>query len=302
VSRARALFSAALGLALLGTALPASAFCPTHGCNDRKQHCEFDERGCLLTGPLLHWASGCVSFDVQRDGSPLRNISYDGAHDAIVAAFRQWLDADCGGGQGPFISISDYGPVDCRIPQYNQDAPNANVFMFRDDEWPYENAIDTLALTTLIFNADNGEIYDADVEVNTVQSPMALDHVGPNDVDFNSVITHEIGHFLGLSHSDVQGATMKASYAPGQTSMASIEQDDIDGVCAVLPPSRHISSRSCDPRHEFSGECAPPELRDTACAIAPVGSPGGLASLLLAALGVSSGLLRKRSRPSARRP
>jgi Matrixin len=297
VRLARRFFSAALGVALFGTALHAGAFCLTHGCNDRKQDCEFDELGCLQTGPLLHWASSCVSFDVQKDGSALRSIPYGDAHNAIVVAFTQWLNADCGGGRGPYLSISDYGPVDCRTAEYNQDAPNANIFMFRDDTWPYENAIDTLALTTLIFNADNGEIYDADVEVNTFQGPMSLDNIGPNDVDFNSVITHEIGHFLGLSHSQAQGATMRASYAPGQTAMASIEQDDVDGVCAALPPSRDITSEDCGPRHGFSGTCA---LKNT-CAMTP-GSPGALGSLLLTLLGLSSSRLRRRFRPSARRP
>jgi hypothetical protein len=290
----------ALGLGLLWSA-PAGAFCLTHGCSDKKQHCEYDTRGCLQTGPLLHWASSCVSFDVQRSGSPLRGISYDDAHAAIVDGFRQWLNADCGDGRGPSITISDYGPAECRQTEYNQDSPNANVIMFRDEDWPYENAIDTLALTTLIFNADNGEIYDADVEVNTFQSPMSIGNIGDTDIDFSSVITHEIGHFLGLSHSDAQGSTMRPSYAPGQTAMSSIEQDDVDGVCTALPPARETTSTSCDPRHGFSTECA---LGETSCALAP-GGPGksaALASALLGLLGLSSMRRRWRSRPSARRP
>jgi hypothetical protein len=291
-------FFAAFGLAALGHAPSAAAFCLTHGCNERSQDCEYDEQGCLMTGPLLHWASSCVSFDVQRSGSELRGISYDAAHNAIVAGFSQWLNADCGGGLGPAISISDYGPVDCRKAEYNQDSGNANIFMFRDDHWPYENAIDTLALTTLIFNADSGEIYDADVEVNTVQSPMTTGHVGPRDVDFSSVITHEIGHFLGLSHSSIENATMRASYAPGETSMATIAQDDIDGVCTALPPSREVKAQSCDPRHGFTGECS---LSENGCALS-AGAPGAHATLLLTLLGVSSMLGRRRLRPSARRP
>lgn len=285
----------ALGLGLLWSA-PASAFCLTHGCNAAKETCELDVQGCVATGPVLHWASSCVSFDLQRDGSPLRGVSYDAAHAVVVDGFRQWLNADCGG-QGPSITISDYGPVECRQAEYNQDSPNANIIMFRDHDWPYANAIDTLALTTLIFNADNGEIYDADVEVNTFQSPMAIGHVGPTDIDFSSVITHEIGHFLGLSHSDAQGSTMTASYSPGQTEMSSIEQDDVDGVCAALPPGRESSGDSCDPRHGFASECA---LGNNSCAVSP-GVPGGWSSVLLGLLGLSSTLLRRRSRPSSRR-
>jgi Matrixin len=301
VKRANALACAfALGAGLLWSA-PARAFCLTHGCSDKKQDCEYDARGCLVTGPLLHWASRCVSFDVQRSGSPLRGIGYDQAHGAIVDGFRQWLNADCGDGRGPAVTISDYGPVECHQAEYNQDSPNANIFMFRDQDWPYANAIDTLALTTLIFNADTGEIYDADVEVNTFQSPMSIGEIRETDIDFASVITHEIGHFLGLSHSNAQGSTMGPSYAPGQTGMSSIEQDDVDGVCTALPPDRETTSTSCDPRHGFSTECA---LGETTCAFARGGPShrSAIASALLGLLGLSSTLLRRRSRPSVPRP
>ena len=280
------------------TSAHSSAFCLTRGCSEKTQDCVYDTHGCLQTGPLLHWASGCVSFDVQRAGSALRGISYDEAYAAVVAGFSQWLNAECGGGAGPRLTISDYGPVDCRQAEYNQDSPNANIIMFRDEDWPYENAIDTLALTTLIFNADTGEIYDADVEVNSVQSPMSIGDIGPNDIDFSSVITHEIGHFLGLSHSDAPGSTMRPSYAPGQTAMSSIELDDVQAVCEALPPNRKTTSESCDPRHGFSTECALPE---NDCALTP-GSPGALASALFALFGLSSTLLRRKFRPSSRRP
>jgi hypothetical protein len=297
VRRAR-LAAIALGLAMLSSVTLASAFCRTRGCDNTnpKQQCEFDGNGCLLSGPLLHWGSSCVSFDVQKDGSALRGISYADAHGAIQNAFQQWLNADCGGG-GPDIELSDYGPVECRKAEYNQDAGNANTFMFRDEVWPYPNAIDTLALTTLIFNADDGEIYDADVEVNTFESNMVVSNVGRDDVDFNSVITHEIGHFLGLSHSNVLGSTMRPSYAPGATSMASIEQDDVDGVCDALPPGRATNSNSCDPRHGFSDKCA---VSRSSCQLSP-GQAGDWGSALVALLGLSSTLTRRRSRRASPR-
>lgn len=296
--RLRTTLAASLGLLLLGSASTASAYCRTRGCNDQTQDCTYDSDGCLTAGKLLHWGSGCISFGVQRDGSPRRSISYDAAHAAIVDAFSEWLSADCGGGVGPGVQILDYGPVECHEAEYNQDAPNANIFMFRDESWPYENAIDTLALTTLIFNADTGEIYDADVEVNTFESPMSLGATGRADIDFHSVITHEIGHFLGLSHSNQPGATMRPSYAPGNTSMASIEPDDVAGICAALPPGREVRTNSCEPRHGFSSECGVP---DTSCSLSPGSAGGAPSAALLALLGLSS-LLRRRPRPSNRRP
>jgi hypothetical protein len=286
--RAR-LLSAGLGLAVFWGSQAASAYCLTHGCNERTQACAY-EGGCLVSGPVLHWPSSCVSFDLQQDGSPLRGLHYADAHEALLQAFGQWLNADCGDGQKPNIKISDYGPVECREAEYNQDAPNANIVMFRDDSWPYQNAIDTLALTTLIFNAESGAIYDADVEVNTYQTQMSVGAVGPSDIDFHSVITHEIGHFLGLSHSNAFGSTMSPSYDPGQTGMASIEFDDEQGICAALPADRKVTSKSCEPRHGFSSECALPA---THCSVGSAPA-GGWASLALGAAALSGVLLRRR--------
>jgi hypothetical protein len=170
--------------------------------------------------------------------------------------------------------------------------------MFRDQDWPYENAIDTLALTTLIFNANTGEIFDADVEINTYASDLTTGRVGPFDVDLNSVVTHEVGHFLGLSHTNAPRATMEPSYTQGETAMATIEEDDVDGICAALPPGRKVAKTSCEPRHGFSGECA---LEPTSCAFAPR-SGGELAGALALLLGLSSRPLRKRLRRGALRP
>ncbi len=245
-------------LALLCIATDAHAFCVTHGCDATRQNCEYDANGCMVTGPEVRWGSSCVSYDVQKSGSELRGISYDDAHEAIARAFEQWLSADCGG-TTPSLTVMDFGPVDCRNREYNKSSPNANIFMFRDDSWPYQNTIDTLALTTVTYDQASGEIYDADVEINTFQTAMTVGPVGPDDTDFNSVITHEIGHFLGLAHSSVSGATMQPSYDPGSTALASIEQDDVAGVCAALDPARVPLSDSCQPRHGFSSECSTPQ-------------------------------------------
>jgi hypothetical protein len=288
----RQALAGAMGLALLLGTSWASAYCRTRGCDTTSadEDCEYDAQGCLASGPILHWPSSCVSFSVQEDASTLRGISYDAARDAIEAGFAQWLSADCGGGVAPGMSVSDYGPVECGEAEYNQDAGNANVFMFRDEEWPYDNAIDTLALTTLIFNAENGEIYDADVEVNTFESTMSIGNVGRSDIDFASVITHEIGHFLGLSHSNVAGSTMRPSYAPGNTAMASIEEDDAAGICAVLEPGRAVRTETCEPRHGFASECA--LEHSSGCQASGGRGANGLAAALMALLGLG---LRRRA-------
>jgi hypothetical protein len=292
---ARLALSSALAGTLLASSVPAAAYCLTRGCNEDTQDCAFDGNGCLISGKELYWSSLCLSFDVQQDGSVLRDIRYDSARDAVHDAFKTWLNADCGNGQGPNVKIEDWGPVACRSAEYNQRSGNANIVMFRDGDWPYDNAIDILALTTLIFNADTGEIYDADIEVNSYGQPMSVGAVGRLDIDFSSVITHEVGHFLGLSHSEAPGATMRPSYVPGNTEMASLEPDDVRGICAALEQDRKIESESCEPRHGFSAECA---FEDNSCQLAPARASG--LGALFGVMGASL-LLRWRLRRASRR-
>ena len=66
--------------------------------------------------------------------------------------------------------MRDEGPVECDQVQYNQDQPNQHVIIFRDDVWPYDDSNNTLALTTVTFDPDTGELYDADMEINSTEN------------------------------------------------------------------------------------------------------------------------------------
>src|SRR6185295_18487 len=60
---------------------------------------------------------------------------------------------------------------------------------------------------------------------------------GPGSIsnrwDIQGVTTHEYGHALGLDHSGDGAATMFPSGSPGQTTLRSIETDDIAGVKCI---------------------------------------------------------------------
>jgi hypothetical protein len=94
-----------------------------------------------------------------------------------------------------------------------------------------ENA---LAVTVATFETNSGKIVDADVLVNA-KHPLVLLPDGPDQraegFDLRGVLTHEMGHVLGLGESyDVRMATMYPSVAPGETHQRDIDQDDQDGV------------------------------------------------------------------------
>jgi hypothetical protein len=275
------LVAIAAAAGVLAASGSAHAYCRTKACDTDPSYgdvwdeepqpteCQRNAQGCLLDGTPLYWPTSCMTFGVQRDGSAASGIDFETAEAVIDDAFRKWRTADCGGGEGPSFRIIARGEVSCGTAEYNQDAPNANVFMFRDSDWPYAGAVDTLALTTLTYNVETAEIYDADVELNSFMTTFTTSD-DPFEIisDLSSVITHETGHFLGLSHSSFETAVMRGvGYQPGSTDMRLLTEDDVSGICEIFPPGRDPSD-NCGPRHGFSRECGGGEKKDTSgCAL-----------------------------------
>jgi hypothetical protein len=242
----------------------------------------------------VYWSNLCVGYSLQRDASPLRHITLEQATKVAAKAFAQWTAAACGRA-APSIEAHDLGPVDCKLAQYNSSQPNQHVIVFRDERWPYDDSSNTLGLTTVTFDVTNGEIFDADMELNSHDYDLvAVPPVPIGSYDLASVVTHEAGHFLGLAHSGESTAVMYAHYHPGSTALT---KDDTDGICSAYPPGGdRITSAgpkkgaACDatPRHGFSAACAKGEgsgasnaaaltadsAQRTGCAVAGAGAVG----------------------------
>ncbi|HVU01854.1 MAG TPA: matrixin family metalloprotease [Polyangiaceae bacterium] len=217
------------------SASSASAFCRTTTCDAKNPtaNCERDANACSTTGTPLFWPSPCLGFYVQKDGSAKRHVSYQTFDRIVQTAFNQWTASPCSGGH-PRIELWDLGPSDTTGPEYSDTEPNTNVWMFRDDDWPYVGATATLALTTVSFGLKSGKILDADVEVNSYLNVITTSDAAPQ-ADLQSIVTHEAGHFLGMAHSALADATMFASYSPGDLSFRTLTDDDHQGICAAYP-------------------------------------------------------------------
>lgn len=105
-----------------------------------------------------------------------------------------------------------------------------NTFRYSDD-YSYFGA-GVIAVTTIAYNADTGVIFSTDILMN--QSPFNLINLtldkrtsSKNNAFIGDVITHEVGHLLGLSHSEVINSTMVYSVFKNQHT---IHEDDIAGL------------------------------------------------------------------------
>lgn len=116
-------------------------------------------------------------------------------------------------------------------------ATSENLAIFGNENSP--------ARTRVFYDADTGEISEADVVINpylysVVGAPIEFSTDGTSGTyDLQSTLTHEIGHLLGLNHSSVLGATMNATQALNGTfglpavSERTLSESDIAAVKSI---------------------------------------------------------------------
>jgi hypothetical protein len=293
-------------VAMLLAAPAAHGFCRTTTCDPNKlaDHCQLDRNQCVITGTQLGWRSSCVTVGVHRLGSPRNGLSAEDVAPIVERAFAAWMQADCGGA-APSIDVQMLGPIECGTSEYNSEVANANIVLFREDGWPYAGAANAVGLTWTRFDTKNGDLWDADIEINGSGPPISIGDPIQGD-DLLSVLTHEAGHFLGLSHSNDPTATMRPVYDPVRdgADFRSLSPDDVAGICEVYPPERKPATESCENRHGFSEQCKadqPPPNDSKGCSLntrAATGSASrdGYGSLLMLLAGVVGTRLARRRR------
>lgn len=241
MSRSRARFiAAAAALAVVAVAVEqdALAYCRSTTCTG---DCPRDEFGCKIDGAPLFWSSGCVGFSLQKDASIHIPMKY--FRQVAEKSFVTWSQLECAsssGGSGlTTLAFSELDDVGCNKTEYNSTGTNANIILFQDTKWVYIGADNTLAKTTVTYDNGTGEIFDADIEINHANNNFTINDDAV-DYDLQSVLTHEIGHFMGFDHSDEALATMNAGYEEGTIDLRDLDPDDVAIACEVYPPERQV--------------------------------------------------------------
>jgi hypothetical protein len=228
--------------------------------------------GCKTEGTKLQWPTSCVGFSMQKDASI--HIDMETARAVMQAGVVAWSDIECADGGYATIAFAQAADVSCNVAEYNVDGANANIIIFQDNRWGYTSEDNTLAKTTVTYDTDTGEIFDADIEFNHAFNEFTVAELDI-EYDLQSIATHEFGHFIGLDHTDDFLATMNAGYTRGTIDLRTLEPDDEDAACAAYPSSRNAACAT-NPKGGFTPECAgvvPDEEDDEGCSIAAKG-PG----------------------------
>ncbi len=296
--------AATFGVIALGAG-DADAFCRSTTCRadaTKGKECPPDDEGCPGSGQKLFWSTSCVSYAVNRLGT--ESLDPEDTRAIIRKTFQSWSDVPCKDGGVASMTFQERDPVSCKKSEYNKAGPNLNVILFQDSDWKYRGIDGTLAKTSVTFNEETGEIYDADIEVNAANNDVTItDDPRKVSYDLQSILTHEVGHFIGIAHSKNSDAVMFESYTPGSTSLRALTEDDVAAVCAAYPPDNGVACNT-EPRGGYSPTCGEEdEAPKGLCAVsatAPAGhgSGGGVLAASAGLLGafVVTTLRRRRRR------
>lgn len=225
----------------------AWAYEQTHTCypksDGRKPSCSKKQKSLPI-----QWKSGCTTWRTHEEFP-------DEYLEALQRSFETWNEVSGSYFQAFYAGSSDqFGAAyDCEGGTENQ-----NVVSYLT-EWPSSVAgSDVVALTSVVYITDKGEILDADIRMNAdhfIWQDITKVSQDRRIVDVQNILTHEVGHFLGLEHStdenyvgsgEARDATMWSHTNMNEIKRRVLSDDDKAGVRAIYPDAEAPES-TCTP-------------------------------------------------------
>ncbi|MFC1707650.1 matrixin family metalloprotease [Planctomycetota bacterium] len=200
----------------------------------------------------LYWAAQPVSFAIHSSGSDdLLEDDRDLA--AVRMAFETWQRT--GESALQFSENHAVAVVD-GVKQARNDGNNVVIFDENNSTGLFSGASFVVAITPVFFDTASGRILDADIVFNGANHsfttrPGATGESGKYDIQ--NIATHEVGHFVGLDHSAVHGATMVPYATPGETRLRSLSSDERAALRTVYPGGAPVGAISGVVTHRSTG-------------------------------------------------
>jgi len=184
--------------------------------------CDAFEVSRTATGTIIKWPAAKTSYLINTAGGPGNSLT------AILAAMQTWTDVS-----GSSFVFSYSQPTSIQSTQRDQN----NVIFFQP-----LGRNGTLAQNTFWYYVSTGEMVESDIDINTSYSWQT--DGSQSALDVQNILTHELGHTLGLSdlYGDADKEKTMYGYATeGETKKRTLHQDDIDGIRYLYPGAGNLS-------------------------------------------------------------
>jgi len=181
----------------------------------------FEMRTTALGDPV-RWNT--VEIEITLDPNLDRLGPFEEVEDAIIQAFDAWGDS------AELPLIFDFSRGECGGPEYVDGGENANCISA--DNVPRGGDGHAGATTWLTFKDRSGDIVDGDIVFNTEAGEWSLDgrdgtlHIG-------AAALHEVGHLLGMKHSEIEDARMAPILELSGEDGSSLHTDDVLGAVEI---------------------------------------------------------------------
>lgn len=169
------------------------------------------------SGFYVRWPSAAPILTVAVDTASSQDISASNAETIIRASIAQYSS------QTRITLTGSYGSY--------PDVTGVNTINFTTQ--PYFSS-GVIAVTNVSYSATSGIITEADIFLNELFTFTTSTNPASGTYYLGDVVTHELGHFMGLSHSEVQDSTMMYSLFRGQYTLS---EDDLSGLNSIYPKS-----------------------------------------------------------------
>jgi hypothetical protein len=184
-------------------------------------------------GDLVRWESD--EIDVYLSPTLEQLGPADQIYAAVEEAFDTWID------EAEITLTVNFIYAPCE-PGYVSGGRNTNCIAARSSLTSGNE--DAGGNASITYSQSSGEIFDGDITFYLEAGNWKFED-NQDGLDFSHVALHEIGHFLGLTHSQVDRAVMYPTVNLHTQKVSTLHEDDIWGALALYDVDELDVGASC---------------------------------------------------------